>query len=230
MNHVSLGKAVLLGIAGTVLAACSNDSEPAASSAAGIHPSALFTGYDDGSADYKVPASLANIPDGTTVKWTLADSSFGTLETEQPGAGEQPGARLTHHVIIITKKAGKTSLRATAAGKNYDVPVTITQYPVGARELGNDLYQEDRTGTAMGTPGTKTLGCITCHGAHGSARHSPSEIGGFDDAAILKTIATAIKPDGTTANNGAHKFALDPKEQDAILARLRSLEPTEFPK
>ena len=230
MNHVALGKgkAVLIGM-GIVLLACSNDSEPA-SGAVAVHPSALFTGYDDGSADYKVPATLANVPDSTTVKWTVADPNLATVDIEQPGAGEQATTRLSHHAIVITKKSGKTSLRASAGGKTYEVPLTITQYAVGARELGNDLYQEDRTGTAMGTPGTKTLGCIGCHGAHGSARHSPSEIGGFDDTAILKTIATGIKPDGTTANNGQHKFVLDTKEQEAILARLRSLEPVEFPK
>lgn len=225
MNHVSLGAALLFGIVALAVPGCGEDDEANGV----IHPSQLYTGYDDGSADYKVPASLVNIAPGTTVKWSLADSSFGTVATEQPAPGDKPSASYTHHVIVTTKKSGKTKLRATADGKTYEVPITITQYAPGARELGNDLYQEDRASMPGGTPGTKALGCIGCHGARGTARHSPSEIGGYDDAAILKTIATGIEPDGSKANNGDHKFTLDDKEQEAILARLRSLEPVEFP-
>jgi hypothetical protein len=213
------------------LGACSSSSEdaPALSDAAAVHPAKLFTGFDDGSAEYKVPASLVGASDSTTVRWTIADTSLATVDTEQPSPGEKATTRMSHHAIVKTKKAGTTTLRATVEGKTFDVPLTITQYAPGARELGNDLYQTNRASMPGGEPGTKALGCIDCHGAHGTARHSPSEIGGFDDAAILKTIATGVKPDGGTANNGNHKFVLDMTEQQGILARLRSLEPVEFP-
>lgn len=226
----------LLGTAiiGLALAACSSSDDALLAGPVAVHPAALFSGYDDGSATYKVPATLANVAAGTTVKWTVGDPNLATVEIEQPSAGVKATAALSHHVIVTTKLAGKTTLRASADGKTYEVPLTITQYAPGARELGNDLYQEDRASAPGaepgGAPGTKALGCIDCHGAHGSARHSPSEIGGFDDAAILKTIATAERPGGKgLANGGNHKYVLDVKEQQGILARLRSLEPTEFP-
>ena len=226
MIDVRCRGAVLIGL--ILIAACSTDPEVSADAA--LHPGVLFTGFDDGSADYKVPATLANVGDGTTVKWTVADPSLATVETEQPAPGAKASASLTHHAIVTTKKSGKTKLRATADGKTFEIPLTITQYAPGARDLGNDLYQENRTGMTTGESGTKALGCIGCHGARGTARHSPSEIGGFDDDQILKTIATAVKPDGSLANGGVHKFVLEKNEQEAILARLRSLEPVDFPK
>jgi hypothetical protein len=219
-------RAAFLGTAciGLVFAACSSSTEatPAPAGPVALRPAALFTGYDDGSATYKVPATLAN--GSKNVKWVVADATLASVETE-------PGNPI--HAIVITKKAGKTTLRATDNGKTYEVPLTITQYTPGARELGNDLYQEDRSsgpGADAGDEPTKALGCIACHGARGSARHSPSEIGGFDDATILKTIATAERPGGKgLANNGNHKYTLNDKEKEGILARLRSLEPVEFP-
>jgi hypothetical protein len=224
---------VILVLSTGAMGACSSSTEdaPALSDNAAIHPAKLFTGFDDGSAEYKVPASLVGASDATTVRWTIADTNLATVDIEQPSEGQKATALLSHHAIVKTKKAGTTTLRATVAGKTFDVPLTITQYAPGARELGNDLYQENRSSMpGAGEPGTKAFGCIGCHGARGTARHSPSEIGGFDDAAILKTIATGVKPDGGSANNGNHKFVLDMTEQQGILARLRSLEPVDFPK
>jgi hypothetical protein len=227
MKCLPLAAVVLGGLAFTFAGCSSNDSSTLG---VAIHPAQLYTGYDDGTADYKVPATLVNVDDNSRVKWTLADQSLGDVTTEPVPDGEKNTARYTHHVIVLAKKSGKTKLRATADGNTYEVPITITQYPVGARDLGNDLYQVDRTGGVVGDPAsTKSLGCIMCHGAQGTARHDPSRIGGYDDAAILKTIATAVKPDGTTANGGEHKFNLDNTEQTAILARLRSLEPVDYP-
>jgi len=216
-------------IIGLVLGACGDDAEAPAPPAE-VRPTKLFSGFDDGSATYKVPATLANLGDTTTVKWVVADPDLATVETEAPAQGEKATAKLTHHALITTKKAGKTTIRATAGGQSFEIPLTITQYAVGARDTGNDLYQEDRSSGPGGEASTKALGCIGCHGAKGTARHSPSEIGGFDDAAILKTIATAERPGGKgLANNGNHKYVLDEKEKEAIMARLRSLEPVEFP-
>lgn len=218
-----MGRTAFLGtvIIGLGLAACGSD-DPGALPVA-IHPTKLFSGFDDGSVTFKVPATLAN--GGKNVKWVVADGNLASVETE-PGDAS--------HAIVTTKKPGKTTLRATAGGTTYEVPLTITQYAVGARDIGNDLYQEDRaSGPGVepgGAAGTKALGCISCHGAGGTARHSPSEIGGFDDADILKCIATAERPGGKgLANMGNHKYVLDDKEKEAIMARLRSLEPVEFP-
>ena len=119
---------------------------------------------------------LANLGDTTTVKWVVADPDLATVETEAPAAGEKATAKLTHHALITTKKAGKTTIRATAGGQSFEIPLTITQYAVGARDTGNDLYQEDRSSGPGGEPSTKALGCIGCHGAKGTARHSPSEM------------------------------------------------------
>src|SRR3954468_12827235 len=102
MKHASLAAVVLMGLA--FAAGCGDASEPAGGPVA-IHPSQLFTGFDDGSADYKVPASLVNVGSSSLVKWTLADPSFGEISTEQPAAGEKNSTALTHHVIVLTKKA-----------------------------------------------------------------------------------------------------------------------------
>jgi hypothetical protein len=217
---------------GLALMACGSDEEGGQVPAGPVEvrPAGLFSGFDDGSATYKVPATLANVAAGTTVKWTVADADLATVEIETPSAGVKATPALSHHAIVTTKKAGKTTLKATADGKTYSIPLTITQYAVGARDTGNDLYQEDRSSGPGGEASTKALGCIGCHGAKGTARHSPSEIGGFDDATILKTIATAERPGGKgLANGGNHKYVLDDKEKEAIMARLRSLEPVEFP-
>ncbi len=189
---------------------------------AAIHPAALFSGYDDGSTEFKVPATLAG--GGTApVSWSI-DSSMGSIATEKGNS---------RHVIVTTKRSGTTTLKATVDGNTYEAKLTITKYAVGARELGNELYQIDRTG-ANPDPGStpsdvKGLGCIGCHGTKGGPGHSPSEIGGYDDAAILKTIATAQLPRGGLANDGQHKFTLDDKQKEGILARLRSLEPNTYP-
>lgn len=235
MRRPALFGTVIIGVALSLslsLLACGSDSEatPAPAGPVEVRPSTLFSGFDDGSATYKVPATLANVGSGTTVKWVIADPDLATVEIETPSAGVKATAALSHHAIVTTKKAGKTTLKATADGKTYSVPITITQYAVGARDTGNDLYQDDRSSGPGGEAATKALGCIGCHGAQGTARHSPSEIGGFDDATILKTIATGERPGGKgLANNGNHKYMLDDKEKEAIMARLRSLEPTEFP-
>jgi len=145
------------------------------------------------------------------------DASLGTVTTAPPAAGEKATASDSHHATVLTTKSGKTTLRATAGGKTYDVPLTITQYTRGRRELGNDLYQLNRSARAR-QPWHEALGCIGCHGNQGTARHSPSEVGGFATPRPQGD-RTAVKPDGSLANKGAHKFVLDDTEKPAILAR-----------
>ncbi|MBX3185381.1 MAG: hypothetical protein KF819_00135 [Labilithrix sp.] len=214
---------------GVGLLACGDDE--GGLDAASIRPAQLFSGFDDGTTEFKVPATLGGVDAKTNVRWSVGNTAIAEVETEQPPAGQASSARYTQHAIVKTKKAGKTVLRATAGGKTFEVPLTVTQYAPGARDLGNDLYQEDRSGTPEpgAEPYVKGLGCIACHGIRGGPGHSPSEIGGYDDATILVTIKTAKLPQGGLANRGDHKFSLDAKQEEGILARLRSLEPVTFP-
>jgi mono/diheme cytochrome c family protein len=204
-----------------LLAMGCGSSDDGGSAGTAIHPAQLFSGYDDGTTTFEVPAALVGTT-SKTVKWSVVDGNLATVAPDPEDA---------RHAIVTTKAAGKTTLKASVGGQTYSVPLTITQYPPGAQELGNELYQEDRSAPSDGTgeqQDVKGLGCIACHGT-GGVNHSPSKIGGYDDASILKTIATGVKPDGGLANNGAHKFTLDPTQQQAILARLRSLTPTDWP-
>jgi len=64
MNRAAFDGTVIIGL---ILLACGAacGSDPATTPDLGpiaIHPASLFTGYDDGSADYKVPATLVNVP------------------------------------------------------------------------------------------------------------------------------------------------------------------------
>lgn len=160
------------------------------------HPGQLFSGFEEGAGvDFKVPITLSGLESSMTVRWSVADSSMASVATEVPLDGKRATAANTHHAIVTTKKAGKITLKAEADGNTYEIPLTITKYAPGSRQLGNELYQIDRTGSTP-EPGStpsdvKGLGCIGCHGTRGGPGHSPAEIGGFDDAAILRTIATA---------------------------------------
>jgi hypothetical protein len=199
-----------------LLPSCGSDDT---SGGAAIHPSKLFSGFDDNTNTYEVPAALVGT-DTKQVKWSVVDGSIASVAPDPTDA---------RHAIVTTKAAGKTTLKATAGGSTYSVPLTVTHYAPTAQELGNELYQEDRsTPGSEGTQDVKGLGCIGCHGT-GGVNHSPSKIGGYDDPSILNTVATGVKPDGSIANNGVHKFVLDATQQEAILARLRSLTPTDWP-
>jgi mono/diheme cytochrome c family protein len=212
----------VLLVVGGVACSSSGDGDAAVPANATLHPSALFSGSDD-VYDYAVPVTLANVDPKTRVTWAVADPSIAVAQAD---------AAESRHALVKTKKAGKTTVRATAGDRSFTVTLTVTHYSAGARDLGDELYQEDRGGMAQpgDTAYVKPLGCITCHGARGGPGHSPSEIGGYDDEAIKKTIATGVKPDGSLANKGAHKFSLDPQQQEGILARLRSLPPNDWPK
>lgn len=223
-------RAIILALAALWACGSSDDS----SGDAVIHPGTVYSGFDDGTTTFSVPASAINVADKTTVKWSVGDSSIADVVTEDPQPGEPP-AKATHHVYVNTKKAGKTVLRATIGGTRLEVPLIVTQYSPGAASLGNDLYQVDNPGATQGPTGgdyVHGLGCIGCHGAKGGPRHSPSELGGYPDDAILQTIATGVKPNGDPIQvaTGTHKFTLDDKQKEAILARLRSLAPIDWPK
>lgn len=190
------------------------------SSGPAIHPAKLYSGYDDGSTTYQVPAAVIG-SSSKSVKWSVVDGSIASVDPDKTNP---------RYAIVTTKMAGKTTLKATVDGQTFSVPLTVTQYPPGAQELGNELYQIDKSSQSTGgTPeDVKGLGCIGCHGI-GGVNHSPSKLGGFDDAALLKTIATGVTPTGDMANNGNHKFTLDETQQTAILSRLRSLTPIDWP-
>ena len=224
-------RAIMLALGTVAILACGSSDNSSGDVA--IHPGELYSGFEDGTTTtFSVPATAINVADKTAVKWTVGDSSIADVTTEDPQPGDAP-QKSTHHAIVTTKKAGKTTLRATVGGTKVEIPLTVTSYSAGSSELGNDLYQVDNPGATQGgaTDYVHGLGCIGCHGAKGGPRHSPSEIGGYPDAAILETIATGVKPNGDVIQvaNGNHKFSLDDKQKEAILARLRSLAPIDFP-
>src|SRR3954469_16049223 len=125
-------RAIALALLAVLACGSSDDS----SGDVAIHPAALYTGFD-GESTFSVPASAINVADKTAVKWSVADSSMADVATEDPQPNE-PTQKATHHVILTTKKEGKTTLRATIGGTKIEIPVTITKYSPGAAALGDD--------------------------------------------------------------------------------------------
>jgi mono/diheme cytochrome c family protein len=228
-------RALALAIGVVFVFACGSSDDSSGNYS--IHPAAVYSGFDgDPINTFAVPATAIGVPDKTTVKWSVLDSDIADVATQDPAtlAAGEPQQKATHHVIVTTKKDGTTKLRATIGTTKVDIPLTVRLFSQGAAALGDDLYQIDKPGASDPSQGGSAdyvhgLGCIGCHGVKGGPGHSPSEIGGYDDATILKIIATAELPTGGLANNGNHKFQLDDKQQEAILARLRSLAPIDWP-
>jgi hypothetical protein len=204
------------------MAACSSsgsDLPPPQFDSTTMKPLEAFSG-NDGAYEYTMNIVAPRVTNGRApTTWTIDDPSVASVTYSDVESW---------HALVRTKKAGKTIIRASVAGHTYTMPLTVTQYTPKARDLGEELYQEDKG--QLASDGSKPLGCIHCHGAVGGPAHSPSQIGGYDDAMILKIIATGVKPDGTLANGGAHKFTLTGDQPQAILARLRSLPPIDYPK
>jgi hypothetical protein len=212
-----LVRALLLPLVPLLCGSCSSESDELS-----VKPERIFTGFvanqPEPATPFQVPAT-AYSPD--KMQWAIGDKSLATIEVVDGGG----------HVTLTAQKAGKTVLRASANGKTKEIPVTITEYAQADLELGNDLYQSNKSSGdpgSAGTPGTVALGCIDCHGARGTATHDPTKIGGFDDDTVLNIIATGKLPDGTTIPV-THKWDLKPEQKKAILARVRSLQPRGWP-
>src|SRR5260221_2216662 len=103
-------RAIILALGTAAVLACGSSADTSGDAA--IHPGAVYSGFDDGTTTFSVPASAINVADKTTVRWSVGDSSIADVVTEDPQPGDLP-SKATHHVYVNTKKAGKTVLRAT---------------------------------------------------------------------------------------------------------------------
>lgn len=168
---------------------------------AGVYPTEVFTGFD-GVRDFFVPVSAH----GGKATWTAEDEDIVELDPQDEG------------VIIKSKKAGTTKVRAKIGGKSFSVKVTVKAYSKDAWSAGNAVYNE-------------TVKCASCHMKAKGPDHSPSEVGRHEDEHLERRILTGESLHGE-AKQPDHAFEdqLQANELEGVIAYLRALEPNGWPK
>lgn len=210
-------KTAITSIAASLLLACGGSdsstttSKPKTSSGAlEIFPSKLYTGFD-GEHDFKAPAVVVGAK--TKVTWTVDDESLVKVEANADGT-----------VTFTALKAGKATVTATSKEGTATAPLVITKYSADQWNAGKSRY-------TTGGSAANQQACSNCHGGGAGPDHTPTEIDADTDDAVITTFTTGVDPEGNPVNGGKHtwEFASD-AEKTGIIAYLRSLTPTGFPK
>jgi hypothetical protein len=229
-------------VAAAALGGCSSKAEPtdtAVSIPGLIKFEKMYSAYD-GTHDYKLTPSIPSAdpastdPDpviASTVKWDI-DKAFATQE---------PYADLPAGILVTTKKAGKTTVNATATTKSGrkikdSAPLTITQASADLWTAGDTRYNNMVTvnfmstimRTASGDTGPcglpvtfmvpKDASCANCHNSMNmfSVEHTPQQTAGYSDDDLIQIFTMGMKPMGGTFNSPFLKLIPDPMLQACI--------------
>ncbi|MET0341303.1 MAG: hypothetical protein ABW252_09880 [Polyangiales bacterium] len=192
----------------------------------------MYSGFD-GVHTYQIPVKTTGVKNAT---FTAADPSLVTIEKDGDG------------VLITTKKAGETTITATAGGLKGTAKLTITNYTAAQWTAGESRYNngepfklpEFDPCNPPRTPPTisNKLSCTNCHGVTGSlgdVKHTPTQIGGYSDEQLIQIFTNATKPEGVGQHTPVpaqiwkffHKWEVNETERPGIIAYLRSLPPRE---
>lgn len=187
-----------------------------------IFPPKLFAGFD-GEHTYKAPAIVVHAKG--TVTWTLADPSLAMVLPADNG----------EHVMLIAKKAGETTLTATAGDQTDKVTFKVYEYQASSHAIGESRYTIGPDGKAD----DKNPPCVSCHAPGKGPDHSPTELDADPDNEIVNTFLTGVDPEGRPVggdypdllkNKGfTHMWKVSDAEKEALPSYLRSLEPMGYP-
>jgi hypothetical protein len=189
-----------------------------------INPPVAYSGFD-GEHTFVIPL-LASL-DGE-VEWSVADPSIVDLAV--PSATPTTWSELGDSwVVLTTKKAGTTTLTATAGGVSATAEVNVAAYDPAVVWVGWGRYENPHTGEPP-----DRLACAGCHGRPDGADHSPFRVAGYTDEAILGAIVNGRyenvpgeEPQQLVAPRD-HKWTLTDAEAEGIVPYLRTLPPTGF--
>ncbi len=172
----------------------SSSTSPAPSGAPVLYPPSVYTGFDE-SGGYAVVVAASQ---ATGIVWTSSDNSIATVAgTDSLGT-------------ITGKKAGSTSVMATAGTMATSVMVMVAQYTAADKAAGMSVFM------------TKGCGASACHGPGGVSDVSPSGIGKHTDAQIIGAANMGLNPEGGMVSSPNHMFMLNADEQREIVTYLRS--------
>jgi hypothetical protein len=210
--------------------------------------SPMFSAFD-GVHTFQVPAIVDGILP-TAITWSSSDPTTVDLQPDVATGG----------VLITTRKPGVVDIIATAGGLCGAAKLTIAAATPDDWEAGSKRYNEGVVlrglprpqfdGGAGGPGGPNAQGptdagpateaaCTNCHGptANGpfkTVAHTPTQIGGFNDAELTDIFTKGIVPMGGYFDEtivpynqwrNFHKWDMTPEAAKGMVVYLRSLTP-----
>jgi len=207
----SIGLLALL----TTGVACGGGGDGAGSNGGGdkleIGPTTIYTGFD-GTNTYKAPiiamTSAASAWTGGKVTWTFGDPSLVAAAPNDTGT----------QVMLTTKKAGMTTVTASADGQTATAQLVITAYTTAQHTAGMDRY-------------TKSQGsdppCSSCHAT--GPDHTPTQIVVDTDDQVMGSFVNGVDPEGKAIPAAKHTWTVTEPQKLGLISYLRSLEPKGYP-
>jgi hypothetical protein len=214
----------------------------------------MYSAYDDGVHEFKVPVQVT----GATGKLTVTTSPANFVTTEPSAAG----------VMLITRMAGTATVTIQDASGNVGTAkLTVTKNDARDVDVGRERYANGIDAINLPEGGIAALdggisgiarnemgACTFCHIPDGQqamgtmdvmrvdVEHTPQQTAGFSDEDLIKIFSEGVKPEGASyrvVNGGGmlsdqvaatiyktfHKWSVDPQTRVGIVAYLRSLTP-----
>jgi hypothetical protein len=171
-----------------------------------VFPSAVFTGFETGGAQFTaVAVADSNQDPSEVIKWVPSNQNIAVV-TSAPSA----------LVKIQAHDGGSTTVSGSATDREPGtVSVTVTAYPAGSVARGQTVYG--------------SFGCAGCHEAGaGSPDITTSGIGKHSDEQVLGAAIDGNNPEGGSIGS-FHKFAVPDASKPDLLSYLRSLPPRGIP-
>ncbi len=214
----------------------------------------MYSAYDDGAHDFKVPVQVT----GATGKLTVTTSPTNFVSSEPSSTG----------VTLTTRMAGTATVTIQdAAGNAGTAKLTVTKNAAGDVDIGRERYANGLDAISLPEGGIAAVdggipniarnemgACTFCHIPDGQqamgatdvmrvdVEHTPQQTAGFSDEDLIKIFTEGVKPQGASyrvVNGGGmlsdevaatiyktfHKWSVEPQTRVGIVAYLRSLTP-----
>lgn len=190
-----------------------------------FHPSEEAKTYHsgfDGTNDYVTPIAFFSdkVPKVTISDPSVAELQGGVLTINKSIVKDLPDVLdgKIQLLLVKSKKAGKTSIRAVAGSLDQTASLKVSAYSAEDVQAGESRYND-------GAPS-----CNSCHARLNV--HNPTVLADLSDEAILGVAVdgrslTQINPrtgqvETLRPNGGSHKWQVSPAERTGLVAFLRS--------
>lgn len=193
--------------------------------------SPMYSGYDGGEHNFKVPAIVVGIEG---VHWSASDVSMVDME-------EDP---VTGGVMISTRKAGMVKIiaRSSDGELSGSSDLTITEYDPQVCASGESRYNNSINIDAgmMNLPGIgevpENASCANCHGEGAmflDVQHTPEQTGGYSDMDLINIFTKGYKPNGSIMHTMIppqiyqqfHTWEASEEEKKGLVCWLRQFDP-----